>query len=305
MLSTQQLRVVAFSQKPNVRAAACSFDAPILSKRSNVDYLGPSEQAKRDVILRREPFSTGDQDHTNPTLLDPRPQARSLRPLCRNMTLDRDGSQRLSTALALHVPYVHWETEISRGEMHHVMEQVRQGRKDDLDDQSSNSIPDIKTIQSNSEWTKNEKLLCAYLYNSPPVHPRRTLDQFYYHMLEDTEQRDTDQVITRYYHNVWKRNHNVPEDDELYYSLDPPKVKPKYIFSLSSASKAQKTAEIRSQASPASLAYSPSIIESRIYETDVRNTTQKPKVSPESEANEERHVIMVDQLWLWILDDSE
>jgi hypothetical protein len=254
------------------------------------------EQRKRDVILRREPFATGDQDHTNPTLLDPRPQARSLRPLCRNMTLDRDGTQRLSTAFALHIPYVHWETEISRGEMHHVMEQVRQGRKDDIDDAVLRSIPDIKTIQNHPGWTKNEKLLCAYLYNSPPVHPRRTLDQFYYHMLEDTEQRDIDQVITRYYHNVWKRNHHFPEDiEEFKFAMVSPN-KPKFGFSLNTPSNFEPP-EIGSQASPVSPAHLLSVEEAPSQDVKIRPDAQRfNSQHGEIEAKEEKHVIMVDQL---------
>jgi hypothetical protein len=72
------------------------------------------------------------------------------------------------------------------------METVRQGFKDDIinEDPSQRSIPDFKMIQERMDWNKNEKLLCAYLYSKPPLHPRRTLDQFYYHMLENTEQRD-------------------------------------------------------------------------------------------------------------------
>lgn len=183
----------------------------------------PEEQRKRDVILRREPFHDGDYDHMNSTSLDPSPQARSLRPLFRNMTLDRDGAQRLSSALALHIPYIHWETEENRADMHLVMEEVREGRKFDLDSISKGIpqrvIPEIKAIEARTDWSKDEKLLWAYLYNNPPVHPRRTLDQFYYHMLEDTEQRDQDQVISRYYHNVWNRVHDLPEDpDELEFS---------------------------------------------------------------------------------------
>jgi hypothetical protein len=77
------------------------------------------EQQKRDVILSREPFCAVDYDPTNATVLDDtRPQARSLRPLCKSMTLDREGNTRLSASLNLRVPFVHWETETNRAEMH-------------------------------------------------------------------------------------------------------------------------------------------------------------------------------------------
>lgn len=64
------------------------------------------EQERRDVLLRREPFGA-DADPTKPILLDPRPQSRSLRPQCRNMTLDREGNTRMATALNLRIPFVH------------------------------------------------------------------------------------------------------------------------------------------------------------------------------------------------------
>ncbi len=47
-----------------------------------------------------------------------------------------------------------------------------------------NSSPDVQLVQ-------------AYLTNTPPLHPRRTLDQFFYHGI-DTTTRDVDQVVYRY-----------------------------------------------------------------------------------------------------------
>jgi len=260
------------------------------------------EQKKRDVILRREPFCNDEHDHSNPEHLDPSPQARSLRPLCRNMTLDRDGTQRLSTALALHVPYAHWDTEENRAEMHHVMEQVREAKKSDIDLGMQRNIPDLDSIQNNSEWTKNEKLLCAYLYNKPPVHPRRTLDQFYYHMLEDTEQRDQDQVITRYYHNVWKRNHNYPKDDQEIAFAMPSEQHTKHHFALDLPERENTFARLRSSGDHAATAQSGGPTQEA---TRTRSKTQLPDQEDDVEQKEERHVMMIDQLWLWILDESK
>ena len=48
-------------------------------------------------------------------------------------------------------------------------------------------------------------LLKAYFNDSLPLHCRRTLDQFTYHMLEDTERRDTSQVIFRWASRERKR----------------------------------------------------------------------------------------------------
>lgn len=43
-----------------------------------------------------------------------------------------------------------------------------------------------------------QMLIRAYFKPSKALHPRRTLDQFTYHMLKDTEKRDNSQVIFRW-----------------------------------------------------------------------------------------------------------
>lgn len=44
----------------------------------------------------------------------------------------------------------------------------------------------------------DQKLMEQYLFNYPPLHPRRTLDQAYFWRLRDTRLRDRDQVVYRY-----------------------------------------------------------------------------------------------------------
>jgi hypothetical protein len=84
----------------------------------------------------------------------------------------------------------------------------------------------------------DENLIDAY-YES--LHPRRTLDQFYYYMLEDTEMRDNSQVV----HRWAERQHERQHQQHLHSGLG----------------------------------------------------TQKARLN--------MHVMMVDQLWLWIIDDRE
>jgi hypothetical protein len=43
----------------------------------------------------------------------------------------------------------------------------------------------------------DERLIREHLHSSPPLHMRRTLDQFYYWTVEDTSLRDQDQVVCR------------------------------------------------------------------------------------------------------------
>ncbi|KAF4949506.1 hypothetical protein FSARC_13450 [Fusarium sarcochroum] len=44
---------------------------------------------------------------------------------------------------------------------------------------------------------RDKQLLKEYLYEDPPIHPRRTLDQAYYWTMNTTQHRDRDQVIYR------------------------------------------------------------------------------------------------------------
>jgi hypothetical protein len=46
----------------------------------------------------------------------------------------------------------------------------------------------------------DDLLIQAYLNAKPPLHTRRTLDQFFYHGI-DTSERDQDQVVYRYLKN--------------------------------------------------------------------------------------------------------
>jgi hypothetical protein len=50
------------------------------------------------------------------------------------------------------------------------------------------------------DMLRDEKLIHAYLLDASPLHPRRTLDQYYY-AAGDTEERDQDQVVYRYCKN--------------------------------------------------------------------------------------------------------
>jgi hypothetical protein len=51
------------------------------------------------------------------------------------------------------------------------------------------------------KYCPDDLLIQAYLNDEPPLHVRRTLDQFFYHSI-DTSERDADQVVYRHF----KRN---------------------------------------------------------------------------------------------------
>lgn len=77
------------------------------------------------------------------------------------------------------MPFLHYETDKRRREMSQAIKDANSGRH----------------LPENS--SKDSVLIHAYLEDPPRLHPRRTLDQFYYHGI-DTSVRDTDQVVYRY-----------------------------------------------------------------------------------------------------------
>jgi len=87
------------------------------------------------------------------------------------------------------MPYFHYETDNGRREMTQAIKRVTYPRT-----QRPESVPN---------HTVDEKLIRAYLHSNSdkqtaPLHVRRTLDQFFYSTLDDTDFRDQDQVVYRF-----------------------------------------------------------------------------------------------------------
>ncbi|CAK7242632.1 MAG: hypothetical protein STHCBS139747_004128 [Sporothrix thermara] len=85
----------------------------------------------------------------------------------------------LNGKIVLFMPFLHYETDERRQRMTHAINLVRDGW-----DPPEDSPRDIMLTK-------------GYICNTPPLHPRRTLDQFFYHGI-DTSIRDADQVVYRY-----------------------------------------------------------------------------------------------------------
>lgn len=86
------------------------------------------------------------------------------------------------------MPYLHYETHKGRVTMSSEISQVRR----DTDRRNT-----IRVRIDRSAAAKDIQLLRAHLYSDPPLHPRRTLDQYIYNTI-DTTLRDKDQVVYRY-----------------------------------------------------------------------------------------------------------
>lgn len=87
-----------------------------------------------------------------------------------------------------------------------------------LEGDSDSDFSEIVESDDPDDLEEEEKaLINAYLYNPPALHVRRTLDQYYYHMLESTHERDIDQVVSRWAQNVKSApNHNILMVDQLW-----------------------------------------------------------------------------------------
>lgn len=89
-------------------------------------------------------------------------------------------AKTITNTICVQMPYLHYETDEGRQKMTDAMKLV--GAADETS--SSTSSPNMLLLQ-------------AYLRGKTKIHPRRTLDQFFYHGL-DTSARDRDQVVYRY-----------------------------------------------------------------------------------------------------------
>ena len=98
----------------------------------------------------------------------------------------------------------------------------------------------------------DEKLIEKYLTATPPLHPRRTLDQSYYWTLKDTRKRDRDQVVYR---------GTAPNPKFMHHKC----------------------------------------FKGRKVDNNVKETCRQCK----EDVRKVPRVVMVDQLWMWVLDESK
>jgi hypothetical protein len=99
------------------------------------------------------------------------------------------------------MPYLHWE-EVAR------LDQAKKVIRD-VAELGGIRVEDLQT----DGWTKDQKLINAYLCPKIPhklhtFHIRRTLDQFHYHTLPNTDNRDENQTVTRYQRRYKERKPN-------------------------------------------------------------------------------------------------
>ena len=101
-----------------------------------------------------------------------------------------------SGKIVLFMPFLHYETDERRQRMAGA---IKRFRLENLGNTSKRiaTDEDRQLPKPDGPMTRDDLLIGAYLNSPPHLHPRRTLDQYFYHGI-DTAARDQDQVVYRY-----------------------------------------------------------------------------------------------------------
>ncbi|KAK0653060.1 hypothetical protein B0T16DRAFT_455371 [Cercophora newfieldiana] len=159
---------------------------------------------------------------------------------------------RTENNIALFLPYLHWETDSRRAKMVQAIKEApgaraKSARKTEIDvitlmqkkAERSKSwhtkvlgtserprrsalgqyLIDLARVADAMDYEADEQLLRENLHRDPPLHIRRTLDQYYFLTLDDTSARDRDQVVyreTRAGRSFHSRNTRLVMVDQLW-----------------------------------------------------------------------------------------
>ena len=130
---------------------------------------------------------------------------------------------------------------------------------------------------------RDQQMLEKYLYSDPPLHPRRTLDQSYYWTLQSTRDRDRDQVVYR----------ETSMNPNSHHHFRPVREKPQ---KKTTASKLKNILPVSK----------PIAVQEPQFKWDchIRQTDDKGCEDCRENIRKVSDVVMVDQLWMWILDEK-
>lgn len=131
---------------------------------------------------------------------------------------------------------------------------------------------------------RDQQMLEKYLYNDPPLHPRRTLDQSYYWTLQSTRDRDRDQVVYR----------ETSMDPTSYHHFRPVREKPQKQTTVS------KLKHVLPVSQPPAPVHEPQFK----WDCHCKQTDEKGCEVCRENIRKVSDVVMVDQLWMWILDEK-
>ncbi|KAL2672658.1 hypothetical protein Neosp_013372 [[Neocosmospora] mangrovei] len=158
---------------------------------------GEEESWKRNIVLKPKLWSG--QQHTS---WNKAYHARFMRPACHSFALSqsRTNAESLrskpnSKGVVLFMPYLHWDLE----EEIEKLKKVLKKKFFLLGAPETMKVQDAKAMVKKAGLNGTEKLYWMYLDQKSPLHVRRTLDQFYYHTMPNTDERDRDQTALRHF----------------------------------------------------------------------------------------------------------
>lgn len=131
----------------------------------------------------------------------------------------------------------------------------------------------------------DQQILEEYLFKDPPLHPRRTLDQAYFWRLRNTRLRDRDQVVYRYTNAEFAHK----------YRPQPP-------ADLKNERSVINTTSRSQQAEHSHGLYPPEAKEEWAWTRHGQYEEDNGCEQCDEDIRKVSRAIMVDQLWLWVLD---
>ncbi|MCJ1426325.1 hypothetical protein MMC29_004228 [Sticta canariensis] len=123
----------------------------------------------------------------------------------------KDDTASKENDIVLFMPFLHYETNAGRKSIARAIDSATESR---------DGLEEGENSANEKERSPDEKLIHTYLHQKPYMHIRRTLDQYYYHTMKDTTERDEDQVVYRYAKKMWPDDHesvhNILMVDQLW-----------------------------------------------------------------------------------------
>ncbi|KAH6667730.1 ankyrin repeat-containing domain protein [Halenospora varia] len=272
------------------------------------------------------------------TSSDLSPHARFIAPQCGALIPDGpipQGDEKRQSPLFMAMPYIHWEAHRARKSVSEMITKVKREALKTKPTQNNKPLWLSEKTGSNPqtlvatevhghvalETTELEQvildspdseedyfeLLRRYLYKRRPVHLRRTLDQYYYSHLADTNDRDLDQVVMRQfnedkkdlklgadlkYEKLQRRKRKLEEDDKH------PDLQPTTYSEV-------ETGVTSSEATAKATLWQRLVkkLGARRRKEESKDVDRKLQIVDHMIYYDENSpVLMIDQLWLWIID---
>lgn len=189
------------------------------------------------------------------------------------------------------MPYIHWEPYRAQEAVSTLLDEIKEDslkmrilRRRTIEDQTIPPRTPLSRIggrvaaiaDPNLAMINNDdKLLTKYVFKRWPLHLRRTLDQYYYSYLADTKARDGDQVVMR----IWNRDLQRESEDAA-----------KYLKSLTRSIEGALQSKKSQAGGPKQVNKM-----GKLEEPNLGN------VHGNSPLDENSPIVMVDQLWLWVI----